>query len=208
MVVSVTSTGMIEARSPGKAEILARYRGLETSPITILVTRQLPVAVSIASPKREIIIGERMLLRAVAKQADGKTAPLQREEVRWDSTNPNVATLTPNGELIGKAAGTTQITARVEDRVSEPIRLLVKPAPPRNEPRVKTPPPSKPVDVSDRIAKARSLRDQGAYTEALNELHTAEKLDPLNRDVKADIDVTRSACNAERKLGRTELRCQ
>jgi Tfp pilus assembly protein PilF len=61
--------------------------------------------------------------------------------------------------------------------------------------------------VEERIKIARTHMDRGEYAEALTELEKASKIDPTNKDVQNVISDTRRACNAEKRLGRSDLRC-
>jgi protein involved in temperature-dependent protein secretion len=86
--------------------------------------------------------------------------------------------------------------------------VIVKAAPQRSEQLARPSVPSKATDVGARIKQARVFLDQGAYSEALNELNNAAKMDPVNRQVQDDINTTKRACHAERTLGRSDLTCQ
>ena len=61
--------------------------------------------------------------------------------------------------------------------------------------------------ILDHMKIAKSYRERGEYSDALAELEKARSLDPTDREVQAETDVTRKACNAERQLGRPDLRC-
>ena len=63
------------------------------------------------------------------------------------------------------------------------------------------------AEVNDRIRAARSERDRAAYADALNELERASKIDPNNQDIQTEITITKRAYNAERTLGRSDLKC-
>jgi len=57
------------------------------------------------------------------------------------------------------------------------------------------------------LTQAESFRDRGEFTQALAELEKAKSIDPTDTTVKAEIERTRRACLAEKKLGLTEARC-
>jgi hypothetical protein len=48
---------------------------------------------------------------------------------------------------------------------------------------------------------------QGNYAAALADLETARRIDPSSAEIAGEIDQTKRACNAERKLGRKDLDC-
>jgi serine/threonine protein kinase len=62
--------------------------------------------------------------------------------------------------------------------------------------------------VQDHIRVAKFFRGRGEYGDARAELEKARALDPGNKEVRAELDIVRRACEAERKiLGRPDLRC-
>lgn len=61
--------------------------------------------------------------------------------------------------------------------------------------------------LREHIKIARSHRDQGNYSAALAELEKARALAPGDKDIQLQIDITRKACTAEKKLGRMDLAC-
>jgi ribosomal protein L13E len=62
-------------------------------------------------------------------------------------------------------------------------------------------------EIARHLRLAKEQRERGAYDLALSELQAAALLDPANEEIVAEIDRTRRACNAEKRLGRTDLRC-
>ena len=75
--------------------------------------------------------------------------------------------------------------------------------PPFVSPEVKGPNPK----IRGHITLAESLRDRGEFSQALKELERAKSIDPTDTAVKTEIQRTRRACLAEKKLGLTEARC-
>jgi Tfp pilus assembly protein PilF len=76
------------------------------------------------------------------------------------------------------------------------------------EPRsVKTVPTIRDPRVNEQLRNARTYLDQGQYTEALIELDKASQIDPGNRTVQTAIANAKRACNAEKQLGRSNLKC-
>jgi tetratricopeptide (TPR) repeat protein len=68
-------------------------------------------------------------------------------------------------------------------------------------------PPKAPVDITAYLSRATDYRERGAYDEALSHLGAAQRLDPTNKKVIDEIEKTRRACNAEKRFGRTDLKC-
>ena len=213
--VVVVVGGEMEGRGVGNAEVMAQYKGVEATPLTVTVKETSPIAVAearlvsiaIHSKKREINVKERLMLRAKGRYFDGRESELKKG-VQWESSDRSVARVNSKGELEGQREGKAEITARYEGIVSEPLGLAVKAAPERRGPDVaKSPGVAKEADIKGSIMMARSYRDRGDYPEAIAELEKARKIDPANKEIEAEIVATRRACNAERKLGRPELKC-
>jgi hypothetical protein len=61
--------------------------------------------------------------------------------------------------------------------------------------------------IAGYLSQAREFRERGAYDAALSQLSAAGALDPANEEIAAEIDRTRRACNAEKRLGRPDLKC-
>ena len=94
------------------------------------------------------------------------------------------------------------------------IPLEVKPVAPTPQ----KPPEAKPVapqlkaaqlraKIASYINRAKDFRVQGDYASALAELANARATDPASSEVHAEIEQTRRACLAEKKLGRKGLDC-
>lgn len=80
-----------------------------------------PVTVTNASGTASIDVGEHIVLRAVL---GGKRAT---QVVTWSSSNPSVATVSPNGVVTGQAVGTADITAShpAASAASTPVAVTV-----------------------------------------------------------------------------------
>jgi serine/threonine-protein kinase len=100
----------------------------------------------------------------------------------------------------------------VKDTLSPPAPARESPvkdpiAAPRDEkrPRIKV---GDNARVQEHLKVAKSFRERGDYADAIEELLKAASLDPTNKEVQADLEKTRKACNAERIiLGRSGLKC-
>ena len=62
-------------------------------------------------------------------------------------------------------------------------------------------------EIARHLSLAKGQRERGAYDAALSELSAANALAPENEEIAAELDRTRRACNAEKRLGRTDLKC-
>jgi len=61
--------------------------------------------------------------------------------------------------------------------------------------------------IASHISRAKDFRVQGDYGAALAELASARAIDPANQEIRAEIEQTRRACLAEKRLGRGGLDC-
>ena len=78
------------------------------------------------SAKNELEIGQRDTATAIARDASG--APIAGTAVSWSSTFPDVAVVTPEGEISTKTVGTTEIVATADGKVGRQ-RVTVLPPP-------------------------------------------------------------------------------
>jgi hypothetical protein len=78
------------------------------------------------SAKSELEIGQRDTANAIARDESG--APIAGATVSWSSTFPDVAVVTPEGEISSKAIGTTEIIATADGKVGRrQVRVLPPP---------------------------------------------------------------------------------
>jgi hypothetical protein len=113
-VVRVSPTGIVTARAPGRAEILAVGFGQEgrvavlvhREPTTLVVTPR-PAAGAIQLPVRAV-----RKVTAVAEAAD--STPVPEARVSWEVGDTAIITYdAAKGELTGRALGTTTLTSRL-----------------------------------------------------------------------------------------------
>jgi hypothetical protein len=67
-------------------------------------------------------------------------------------------------------------------------------------------PPVQTINVGSYVNRAKGYRVQGNYAAALAELDKARAINP-SQEVIDEIEATRRACNAEKRLGRDDLTC-
>jgi hypothetical protein len=200
----------------GRAAVTARYREMETPAITFVVTGPAPfsgvaesalVSLTIRGGKKQINTNGRLSLRATGKNAEGGEVEI-KDGLRWESSDERVATVNAKGEVVGQREGTVDIIARSGNIVSKPLSLAIRfPTKKPESQTARVSPADKITEISKYIITARSYRDRGAYEEALVALQAAGKIDPNNKNVQSEIAITRRACNAEKTLGRSELKC-
>ena len=81
------------------------------------------------------------------------------------------------------------------------------PAEPSTPPVAQAQPAAPDPKIREAIKLAEFHRDRGEFSESLAELEKARVIDPGDTTVRAEIERTKRACLAERKLGLTETRC-
>lgn len=84
------------------------------------------VRIDITPTNPTLAVGNAVNLIATAKNAGGQTVVIGPETSSWSSSNPGVATVDQNGQLIAIAEGTTTITFREsEANVSGQVNVTV-----------------------------------------------------------------------------------
>ena len=102
---SVSGTGLVTGLYPGNADVTVSIDGV-TKTLRVVVTA---ASLRIDSPTSFTAPGTNVQLTAVVLDANGATLP--NVPVTWSSSNPNVATVDPNGVLTATAEGFVTITA-------------------------------------------------------------------------------------------------
>jgi TIR domain/Bacterial Ig-like domain (group 2) len=187
---------------------------VKTPPATQLV------ALTVSPASRELKIQERLSLRVRARYSDGNEKGVS-SGVEWRSSDRSIVSVDSRGELVALRAGKTAVVARwggieslaVDIVVREP---LAKPPPeppayyrPAVEPPQEQPsrPPVQTINIGSYVNRAKSYRTQGNYAAALAELEKARAINPGSQELIDEIEATRRACNAEKRLGREDLTC-
>src|SRR5215475_3328843 len=108
--------------------------------------------------------------------------------------------------------------ASIPERAQPPAPIKAERAEPTAKEAGRAEPPRMPAEssriranttkeIARYLSLARQYHERGAYVEALSELNAAYKLDSTSDEVAAEIERTKRACNAEKTLGRTDLKC-
>jgi hypothetical protein len=194
------------------------------------------VALTINAYKRELEPLEKMPLSVTGKYSDGSEKTLSAGWV-LTSDNAAVLAVNAAGEVEAWRAGNAAVVARSGGVTSAPLHFIVKEpqsklaVQARQRKRAEYVPgklspdgvvtgtsnarPKAPelsgenlrVNIAPYISRAKSLRAQGDYRAAMAELTTARAVDPASQEVGAEIEQTKRACIAERKLGNRRLDC-
>ena len=108
-VATVDAAGQVRGVRPGTAKIYA-MAGDASASANVTVTLAEVTSVDISTKNPTVAIGESGRIIGSARSADG---PVIRP-LEWTSSKPEIATIDPAGRIVGKAWGTTTITATFE----------------------------------------------------------------------------------------------
>jgi TIR domain/Bacterial Ig-like domain (group 2) len=177
------------------------------------------VALTVSAARREVKTQERLPLRVKARYSDGKERGLS-SGIEWRSSDSSVATIDSRGELVALRAGKIAVVAQWGGIESVALDIVVRespmkppPEPPTYRPALEPPqvtpvkPPVQTINVASYINRAKGHRVQGNYAAALAELEKARAISPASQEVLDEIEATKRACNAEKRLGRADLSC-
>lgn len=117
-VATVSPDGLITATTPGQTLVVARVgtvQGQATLVVAALPPGPAPVATVTVSPGAASVEAGTELQLTIALR-DFASNALSAREVLWASSEPNVATVSPNGFVTALSAGTAIIEATSESR--------------------------------------------------------------------------------------------
>ena len=112
-VAAVSSTGTIVAKSSGTAVITVQtVDGNKTATCTVTIeNKNISVtSVTLNTNKLNVQIGDTYQLTAIVNPSNATN-----KEVKWTSSNSNVATVSPTGTIVAKSSGTAVITVQTVD---------------------------------------------------------------------------------------------
>jgi hypothetical protein len=167
-VVEVSPTGRMIALAEGEGRLVGEY---EQSADTVRVTvSAIPVSLSISPGRDTLDVGERRVLRGELRDARGNE--LVGRDVRWSSSNPAVAVVSPDVgllvEVTAVAPGIATITALHDDGgtsgpLSATAEITVRAVPPPPAPVVVT---TTATDIGERSAVLRgTVNPSGVSTQ-------------------------------------------
>jgi uncharacterized protein YjdB len=114
-IASVSTNGTVTALTPGRAAISATSEGKAGwAQIVVTAPPIVPVAEVRLSVDTTVVLewNGSMQLRADALDANGNVLP--GRAVQWVSSRPAVATVTGDGNVVAKSAGTAIVAATIE----------------------------------------------------------------------------------------------
>jgi hypothetical protein len=222
-VATITKAGEVTARTAGTADITAKIGNVSSSGWQLSVTTVGPrspsfepvklVDLDISSANKELFTSERAPIRVRGRYSDNTEKPIS-DGLQWHLSDPALASVNANGELMALRPGKVEVSARFGDRQSSPLTFLIKESPKAMPPQVKPDKPYEPrpvkapaateqtrARIAAAISRAGSFRGQGNYAAALVELEKAKAIDNSNEEIRKEIEQTRRACKAEVVLG-------
>jgi len=120
-VATVTSKGVIKGVKKGSATITCRVNSKKVATFKVKVVAA-PKKVTL--DKSSITLGVRERFRVTPSIADGTHASFT-----WSSKDKKIATVSKNGEIVGKKAGQTKITVETQTGVKATVKVTIKKAP-------------------------------------------------------------------------------
>ena len=165
---------------------------------------QLATAEQIAKTTSSKLENELQAARAATKNAEKEALDLKKQLTAGERSDKTT---------VAKLQSELQETRTAQEKAVKELKQLRQQAVPvkeREPPTVKIPvrnPAKATREIARHVDVAKEQRDRGAYDAALSELNVANSLYPANEEIAAEIDKTRRACNAEKRLGRTDLKC-
>lgn len=122
---SVGSGGVVSGSAVGTTAITAKLNEITSSPATIIVTSATLSSLAITPSTATLAIGSNVSLSAIGTYSDGSTANLTTQ-VNWASEVPTTASVgVHTGVVSAAAAGSTIVTATVDDAIVATANITV-----------------------------------------------------------------------------------
>lgn len=112
-IATVDAAGTVVGRAIGSTALFASAQGVDGL-VTVEVVRP-PVARLVLSGTAEAIVGESVRLQLDAYDAQGNLLSLEADDVNWNSSVPEVASVDRTGLVTAHTPGRVTITADVEE---------------------------------------------------------------------------------------------
>lgn len=146
---TVTAAGVVTARAPGEATIVARSGDVRQQAV-IRIDPVRAAAITLGNAPSTLLVGATARLAAVPVDAQGREIPAS---VLWRSSDPRVASVV-DGLVTALAPGTVTVIAAADGRETSATLRIAAP-----EPAVVTPPVPAPVRQEAPPADPRELID-------------------------------------------------
>ena len=122
-IIEVSANGTIKAINPGKTQLIIQsYKNTVLKTIDVIV-KEIPSEIKVEDEKITIYVGE-------TSQIEATVIPetVENKNVKYSSSNNNIATVNSKGKITGVKKGTTKITITTEEtpEVYKEIEVTVK----------------------------------------------------------------------------------
>lgn len=120
-IATVNSEGVVNAKQSGEAIITARTSNGKTASTKIIVTKPIePERIQLEPAQVNLTSGKKYNLTATVYPQNATY-----KHLTWSTDNAMVATVNSRGQVIGKKAGTANITAKTKNGKSQTIAVKV-----------------------------------------------------------------------------------
>ncbi|WP_299495634.1 Ig-like domain-containing protein [uncultured Shewanella sp.] len=126
-VATVSTAGLITGVATGSATVSATQDGISSSDSSVTVSDATLTAIQITPASVTLNKGNRQQLTAIGTYSDSTTGDIT-SAVSWLSDDMSVATVTPEGLLIGEATGSTTVSATLDSISSNDSSVTVSAA--------------------------------------------------------------------------------
>jgi len=121
-IATVSSTGLVTAKAAGDVTIKATVDGNKSAEYKITCTNDKVTEIGLTASKTTLTVGESFTLGLDIKPS-GATA-----DITWEFSQKGIVEVDKNGKVTAKAAGKTEIVAKVGDIKSNKVTITVNPA--------------------------------------------------------------------------------
>jgi serine/threonine protein kinase/alpha-tubulin suppressor-like RCC1 family protein/uncharacterized protein YjdB len=180
----VSPTGLVQARAPGRIDVVATSEGKSDTGTVVVTTTAAPVVSVEVVGTTTVSAGDTALLTANPKDAQGNV--LSGRLVTWGSSDRTIAAVSPAGTVTALRPGSATITALVDKKIGSasltitPVAVArVSIAPPQASLQIgaKTRLSAAPRDAHDHVLTGRTVRwsssDRGIATVGADGVVTA-----------------------------------
>ncbi len=123
-IATVTSEGILSGIEVGNTNVIAVKDGIVSNSVDVNVTNAVMTSILVTPSSVSLAIGQTQPLVATATYSDGSSTDISGS-VTWRSTDTTTATVTQTGTLLGVQVGATNVTATIEDILSNTVTVEV-----------------------------------------------------------------------------------
>ncbi|MFM5869418.1 Ig-like domain-containing protein, partial [Aeromonas caviae] len=123
-IATLSASGALTARDAGTTTVTASHDGIISNTIQITVTDAVLNAIQVTPPSVSVGKGHTRQLTATATYSDNTTADVTGS-VAWLPADITTATVSTTGLLIGRIAGSTELTASLDGVTSNTVLVTV-----------------------------------------------------------------------------------